>query len=251
MKQAALYFLSAIIFFASACTDSKTESTLDLKIKKDSLLLFKLPVDNEKILGFYEGDFGEAPISFALRFISGKNISGYNIYKGNKRNIKGTIVFENNQLHLIMSEPGTENQDGKFDFYLDTTKLSGGGTWLPIVNTSLGKKTFTLTQSKDNTFENDYAEFVDSLNHSIVLKSGKLCEYAYYTNEKTDAEQKNIVKGSYKILSNKMAIYWQQNNVFTEPTSTLKISKEFLADYGDSIKVLTGKIGRFTQIVMP
>jgi hypothetical protein len=248
MKKTALYLLLIIAMFSSCTNEPPIEAPAN--ISKDSLLLFKLPVAEEKIFGFYGGDFGGAPISISLRYISGKNISGYNIYKGIKRNIKGTIVYENEKLHLLMSEPGTEKNDGRFDIYLNRYDFTGTGTWYPTANITLSKKTFKLKQL-DEDMRISYGEFIDSLNNSIILKENGFCEYAYFVNEKTDTEQKLKISGSYKVKADSLTIYWQSNNVLPERNSFFKIIDGNIDDTSYTPRVIVGKQGRFAEVDIP
>lgn len=249
MRKKVVYFLLSAILIVFACTNKQAASGDEVKLKKDSLLLFKLPVDKEKILGYYNGDFDGSTISIVLRFLSGKNISGYNIYKGVKRNIAGTIVYENNQLHLQLYEPGTEKFDGRFDIYLDTTTLTGKATWWPVVNKSIVKKDFILT--KKNEESNYFSQFSDSLKHSIFFRPDGSCIYEYYINENSETEQKLSITGNYKISSDSLTIYWQPNTIFPNRTSFFKIFKEYNTSTEDTLRVLKGIHGIFSEIYMP
>lgn len=68
--------------------------------------------DPSAVEGLYAGTFKGAPISIILNYITEKRASGYNIHKGLKRNLSGTLSAAIAGWHLVLNEPGTNEYDG-------------------------------------------------------------------------------------------------------------------------------------------
>jgi hypothetical protein len=219
-------------------------------LSKDSLLHIGSPAGEGTIEGVYTGDFGGSPISIVLRYVSGKNISGFNTHKGLKRNMHGTVLLEKNQLHLQMTEPGTNQYDGKFDMYLDTVKLELSGKWQPN-NPSLSNKTFKL--KKKSGLDDGYGSVIyeDTLNHSLIVKENGTCIYEYYVNQDQPTEQLLSIKGNYAIVQDSLHITWEPNTLFPTRKSSFKVIKTHSEETEMDLKKLEGKEGSFTEKFMP
>src|SRR5687767_5494413 len=59
----------------------------------------------DSLLGEYIGGFGNATIIVSVNYINGKNASGYDIIKGNRRNIKGTVENKGSYFEFNLAEP--------------------------------------------------------------------------------------------------------------------------------------------------
>lgn len=236
-------YLFIIAGLISSCANNKTEDEKPVIKAKTFTALAEAP---QNLKGTYVGDFKGSPIAITLNYVGNNHASGYNVHKGLKRNISGTIEATNNGLHLLLEEPGNNQYDGKFDITIDTTKWTGKGTWNPFKE---GKEaSFTLRKQVSPNEEDMYANtFMDSLQNYITLKPDGSCTYTYLTDT-TNTGQLVTIQGNYTKEKTAYTIFWQKNEVFPQK-SVFKLietrpNKE--EDYVE--KSLKGEGRLFTQM---
>lgn len=241
MRTAILSF--AIIFFLASCNNKTEETPVVVKGKT----LVALPISPEKVKGTYTADFKGSPISIVLNYVSDNHVSGYNIHKGLMRNIAGTIEADGGALHLILSEPGNNQYDGKFDLMLDTAKFNGKGSWKPFKK---GEATdFSFKKQGPTNDEDQYGQtYIDSLGNYISLKPDGSCTYSYLTDT-TNTGQQLTVRGNYSKEKNTYTIFWQKNDAFPSQKSVFKmIEQKPYKDEEYVEKSLKGEGKIFTQM---
>jgi len=198
-----------------------------------SIIKSAAPVTTDSIIGTYSGDFNGSPIAITLRYVSGKHVSGYNMHKGLKRNMAGTMELEGKQLHFHLSEPGTNKYDGVFDFLLDTTSWKGNGTW-QAMHLNNGTVSFTLKKQFLEDAEWSWGVFRDTLGNYLMLKRDKSCEYSYVADDSTSKGQAVVVTGTFKFEKDSIIVIdWQPNEIFPSRKSVFPIIKRYEKDDPD------------------
>ena len=227
MKLLTSSFLVALLLFY-ACKPSTGNKSTEQATSGDSLALTKLP-------GTYTGDFGGAPIYIILNYTNGKNVAGYNVHKGLRRNLRGEMKKENDNWVLTLSEPGDHPFDGKFILTFDQLFTSGQGSWKPLNNSNLKEKNLALKRNAENTGEN-YAMTGNTFNFFLIdnadsksdltFNEDGSCVLQLYekVNDSTYANQMLRIRGTYQKLNDStLSISWEKNPHFKERTNQYKI----------------------------
>lgn len=239
----------AIAFLAS-CNNATTTTT---EVKTDSLInsgvndiLLQTNFEIEKLKGLYSGSFDGSPISISINYVSGKNVSGYNVHKGLKRNMRGTMEPFGTQIKLLLDEPGNNRFDGHFEMFIDTASFSGKGTWKPKNDTSLRTKDFSFTKNKVAAYNEAQGYWADTANtyRSIDLKFDGTAVYSYYENKGKPNEQLESILGSWQQKNDSVIIFWQPNKTFPSRRSSLFMLREKYDN--DTSLIFTGLKGENT-----
>lgn len=226
MKYLAVCWFAVVLCYGVACKSNK--AAYKNVVKHDSLLLYEVPVDAEKITKVYTGDFKGSPISIELDYIAGKRVCGHNIHKGLRRNMSGSIMLDGGRLHLVMQEPGTNEYDGVFDMWLDTATKKMQGTWKAFSGNERSGTLFNLSEGRNDYF----AHFYDTTGVDLLMNQNGSCVYSYLVNDSTDAAQQLSFSGSYKLSSDSSLItfFWQPNEVFPSRKSVFSVTKNTASD---------------------
>ncbi len=237
------YFLLIAAAIISSCKDKEPET--DVKVKGQ--LLVTLPIAPDKVKGTYSGDFKGSPIAITLNYVSDNHASGYNVHKGLTRNVAGTIEAKEGGLHLLLSEPGTNEYDGKFDLLIDTAKWTAKGSWKPLKKGD--ETTLNLKRQSVPTDENQYGTtLMDTLGNYITLKPDGSCTYSYLTDT-TNTGQQITVRGNYTKDKNTVTVFWQKNDAFPSQKSVFKwIEKKPYPDEDYTEKSMKGEGRLFTEM---
>lgn len=223
MKLLTSSLLAAMLLFF-ACKPAADKGSVQAA-NDDSLALTKLQ-------GTYMGDFGGAPIYVTLNYANGKQVAGYNVHKGLRRNLRGEVKKDNDNWIISLSEPGDHPYDGKFDLTFDHLFAKGKGTWTPLNSTTLKEKSFVFEKSANKEDEsygmhgNTFNEFLigaDNSKSDIRFSTDGSCILQLYekVNDSTFADQMIKVKGTYqKSDDSTLIISWEKNTHFKERTST-------------------------------
>lgn len=105
----------------------------------------------EKLLGHWTGDFGKNKINVTLVEINEVDfsVSGYSVCAGNFRPLKGTYSKVGAVYDFVLSEPGDDPYDGKFEFTINPERQTMFGEWTPF-------KQEGNTAKKYELFSQDY-----------------------------------------------------------------------------------------------
>ncbi|MBL4704444.1 MAG: YARHG domain-containing protein [Flavobacteriales bacterium] len=103
-----------------------------------------------RLVGYWIGEFGENKINVSLAHIENNQVSGYSICAGNYRSLIGEVTDNgDNTFKFVLDEPGDDKYDGKFEFSVDLGTEELTGSWTPYKeegnstrNYTLGKRTF-------------------------------------------------------------------------------------------------------------
>ncbi|HEY9261726.1 hypothetical protein [Chitinophaga sp.] len=225
MKLLTSSFLAAMLLFF-ACKPAADKGN-DQAANDDSLALTKLQ-------GTYMGDFGGAPIYITLNYANGKQVAGYNVHKGLRRNLRGELKKDNDSWIISLSEPGDHPFDGKFELTFDHLFAKGKGTWTPLNSSTLKEKTFVFEKSTDKESEsygmngNTFNQFLigtDNSKSDLQFSTDGSCLLQLYekVNDSTFADQMIKIKGTYqKSDDSTLVISWEKNTHFKERTNTAR-----------------------------
>jgi hypothetical protein len=230
-----------------ACKQASTP-----EVKTDSLintgvndLVLNTSFEVGQLKGLYNGIFDGTPISISINYVSGKNVSGYNVHKGLKRNMRGSLEPFGSQIKLVMDEPGNNKYDGHFELFIDTASFAGKGTWQPKNDSTLKTKDFSFTKNKEQGYNYIVSTWSDTLNRSIELKNDGSAIFSYYTGKGTPQEQLQNIGGNWQQKSDSIVVFWQPNTIFPGRRSSFIIMKEKYE--GDSIPYITGLKGEKSE----
>lgn len=186
----------------------------------------EIPTDS--IIGIYKGDFGGSPIFITINFAGGKHVAGYNVHKGLRRNLSGTIKHTDNEWLVEMSEPGDHSFDGKFRLKFNEALTSASGTWTPSnTPTTLKEKQFRI-ERQINPLSNDFEygmEYLYADHADISFKNDGSVVFNYYDkiNDSTFAQQMNTVRGTWDKKDNVITVNWQKNEKWGKTSSSFNI----------------------------
>ncbi|HAA01483.1 MAG TPA: hypothetical protein PK637_00260 [Flavobacteriales bacterium] len=158
--------------------------------------------DTRQLEGMYMGQFGKATLMLQINYVKGKNASGFNILRGNRRNIKGTVENKGDRYFFILDEPGNDKYDGKFEFEIDTTQYNLVGKWIPNDPKSAQLREFTLKRVEqkdaDPNIVGDWQAGLWSV-HGIMTfkKDGTLVFDGYNYNEESSESENVRVNGTW------------------------------------------------------
>jgi hypothetical protein len=220
--------LLAVLLLFYACKPAANTGNEQQPANDDSLALTKLT-------GTYMGDFGGAPIYVTLNYSNGKQVAGYNVHKGLRRNLRGELKKNNDNWIVTLSEPGDHPFDGKFNLTFDHLFAKAKATWTPLNSTTLKEKSFTLEKS-NTTEQQDFGMtggtfdqfLIEATNNKgdIAFNMDGSCLLQLYEkiNDSTFADQLTKIKGTYqKSNDSTLVITWEKNTHFKERTNTCKI----------------------------
>ncbi len=180
------------------------------------------PPDNDyaSVEGVYSGAFGEHVIYLTLRKVTGKNVVGYTLLKGVRRNVSGPMEVLDDVYHLSLKQPGNNPTDGYLDIKIDKATLLLSGTWTPRNNAQESPVTFSLIKKTESeNYYDNYASYSDSL-HRITFDQNGQCVYEFYNDSaKGDKSQITTVNGSWVLKDGSYTIDWEENEVFSSTRS--------------------------------
>ncbi|MGG9963236.1 YARHG domain-containing protein [Ferruginibacter sp. SUN106] len=99
----------------------------------------------EKILGSYVGAFGDNKITLLITKADKDSVSGRSIVGGNDRPFVGSVALANGIYSILAKEPGSDKNDGTFNFSIDSSAVDiVKGSWTPYNELSGSKKEYVL-----------------------------------------------------------------------------------------------------------
>lgn len=181
--------------------------------------------------GTYSGSFDQGYITIVLNYINGKNVSGYNLHKGVRRNINGNLEADANGFKFIVKEPGDNPFDGTFEFTIDTTKFALKGMWIPFDSTKTRSKALALLKQPKKTtvsYDDQLGLWVPatgtySTDTTLDFSPEGICEYKFYATPGDSTSQATSVKGNYIMVKDTVLIEWQKNSY--TPAQKMKLVK--------------------------
>lgn len=191
------------------------------------------PTDSLK--GEYIGSFGNGTIIISINYINGDIASGYNIHKGNRRNIKGTLKPNRNYFDFELEEPGGDEYDGKFVFSIDTNTRILKGSWSPFDSTKVKTVNYTLNRrvvdhTKKETFDGIW--YLNNLEVNLKTDHSGVAKGTVF-NEKTNSDEEVEIPLSWFEDKKGVRIEWGKNNIFLSSKMTFVYSTN---DYEQILK---------------
>ncbi len=95
-------------------------------------------------VGYWVGFFGDNKINIAIAEIKDGKALGYTVCAGNYRPISGTVENIDGGYSFVMSEPGTDKYDGKFNFIIGDYEEFLKGNWSPFKKDVTSAKSYSL-----------------------------------------------------------------------------------------------------------
>ena len=225
-------------------SEVSADSTINSGINE---LVLHSSYDPSKLIGVYTGMFDGSPISLSVNYVSGKNVSGYNVHKGLKRNMRGVLEPFGSQFKIKLDEPGNNQYDGHFELFIDTASYTGKGTWEPKNDASLKRKDFTFTRKKLDVYDEIAAAWTDTLSRTLLLKPDGAAVFSYYTSKGTVREQMENFGGNWERRKDSVIVTWQPNTIFPSRRSSFFIKKT--KEENDTAYYLSGLVGETSEWV--
>ena len=168
-------------------------------------------------VGTWSGHYSKGLLTLAINYISGNIASGYDIHKGLRRNLNGSVEQKGGLLEFVLREPGGNPYDGTFYLSLDTATDKISGKWIPSDAAMAKAGPLELVRSTYEHAEIDQDQWVNDLGTLNFLREGGVCTLEYYPGKdslgnKDPNAQLVTVKGSYEIKGDTIRIDWQRNN---------------------------------------
>lgn len=236
-------YISALLLLGIvSCKTRTTETTLSASDSAANRKLFIPAYAVYNFEGTYAGNFDQGLITIVLNYISGKNVSGYNLHKGVRRNINGSLQADGDGFSFILKEPGDNPFDGTFIFRVDTVQFSLKGTWTPNDSSKTKSKTLALQrQPKKSTanFDDQLGIWVPAsgtYNTDTTLEffPEGTCEYKFYATPGDSTSQVSSVKGNFIQTKDTVLIEWQKNTFTPLQKMKLVIKTKKIKRSGDS-----------------
>ncbi len=221
-------FFAAVAFLVSCGNKSKQNNSTNNTSDSTSSESTSIETDykTDSLLGEYIGGFGNSTIIIAINYINGKNVSGYNILKGNRRNIKGEIENKGAYFQFTLNEPGGDPYDGTFHFSIDTNTRSLEGTWSPFDSVKVKPKRYKLAKRvfKHETIQG-YAGMWYLNDLTVNFKKDKTgVAKGFWWNEKSASSEEVEIPFSWFEEKKAVSIEWGKNNIFL--SSKMKFTHE-------------------------
>jgi hypothetical protein len=137
-------------------------------------------------VGYWVGYFGNNKINIAIAEIKDGKALGYTVCAGNYRPITGTVENIDEGYSFVMTEPGTDKYDGKFNFIIDNYGEFLEGKWSPF--------------KKDVTSVKSY--LLENVSYSYQPGLGKYPEAS--TRLLTEADVENLVPEELEYMRNEI-----------------------------------------------
>jgi len=184
--------------------------------------------------GTYAGQYKKGLLTLVINYLSGNTASGYDIHKGLRRNLNGTVEQNGGLLTFVMKEPGGNPYDGTFFFSLDTAASIISGNWVPFDSTIIKGGPMKLKRSEGTVNEELLGEWQGDLGNLNFLEKG-VCTLEYYPKADStteDRRQQIIVNGSYEVRSDTIRIDWQRND--HTPSLNMRLIRKAAVNWSDS-----------------
>lgn len=188
----------------------------------------------DTLAGIYQGDFAGSQIKILLRYVSSSKVIGYNIHKGLKRNLNGSVRKSNDSIYLELKEPGDHEFDGVFNLVFIGDDHQPTGMWVSNSGKLKPKKLaldkLIIPEVDDNekltefTFTRFFSYLSDSVGDYQFMKDG-MVHFEYYPNYDNEdrVEQLKKINGSWQYKDSIVKVDWQPNDVFPDKQSTYRV----------------------------
>lgn len=161
--------------FFCACNSNNNKTSEDAAAS--------ITVQND-LLGNWVGLLGDNKLNIRVLSIDGKNVVAKSICAGNERKLTGKYDESDNKYTFNLAEPGTDKNDGVFNFFVDKKTNQCTGVWTPN-DKSKFPKNFTCQRTKFsyNKNQGDYPQTSLRLLKEDDLLNYTKDELSYMRNE--------------------------------------------------------------------
>ena len=87
--------------------------------------------DHSRLIGEYEGLFGDSPITLAITSINDSALAGFSRHLEIERPLKGIFRFDGTDYCMKLAEPGNHPFDGTFVLRTENGCKKNAGLWFP------------------------------------------------------------------------------------------------------------------------
>ena len=184
------------------------------------------PTDSLK--GEYIGIFGNSTIILVINLADGKKASGYDIVKGNRRNIHGDMMNKGACFQFNLFEPGGYPFDGSFNFTIDTTAMSLEGTWTAFDSTNIKSKKYKLIKRHPKHSEREGCVgtwHFNGLSVDFNVDQTGMAKGDWY-DEKNQTDTQVEIPFSWFQAKTTVSIEWGKNNIFKSSKMKFKFETD-------------------------
>jgi hypothetical protein len=218
---------AGLLLVLTACGGKKPSAgTTDQQdsLQKDGTKVFRTHFDTQKFVGEYMGAFGRNTLILNINYVNGNNVSGYNIVKGNRRNIKGVLEDKGDKFFFRLEEPGSNEYDGTFEFTIDTSSLKADGKWTPLDAAKTGGKTYLLEKRSDTGQPDGFAGvwYLDNFRTELKTDGTGIAKGGYENSRGEWVETE--IRCTWIDNKDGITIEWAKNPVFKVSTMRMKYS---------------------------
>lgn len=233
MKATHIFYIAFLLMMASC--RSKNEKTSDTGNDTSTVenTIYRSKYDTEKLVGEYIGIFGKNTLILDITYVNNNNASGFNIVKGNRRNLKGSVEDQGDQFKFVLNEPGSDKYDGVFEFTVDTATLTAKGKWTPNDKELAGKE-FSLKKRSETGQPEGYSGTWFLTDCTINLKTDGTGTANGAYEDKNGEWVTTDFKCTWIDNGNGITIEWSKNPVFK--MSVMKFTKG-TKEYGEEYLV--------------
>ncbi len=175
------------------------------------------------ILGSYSGDFKKGLLTLVINYVQGNTISGYDLHRGLRRNLNGSIEEKDSGFVLVLKEPGGSSYDGTFYVSMDRSAQKISGNWIPIDSTKIRSGALVLERfgkSSGPSGDSDgdgygdfyYADWRGDLG-TLTFAQNSTCKLEYEQDSTARGVNDQIItiNGNYIRKNDTILIDWQNN----------------------------------------
>ncbi|SFW87977.1 hypothetical protein [Chitinophaga sancti] len=223
MKYLVQVCISAALFCACKSSTSSPPAT------DSTTLAVSKPADG--LTGLYTGDFNGKKIYITINYARNNHLAGYNVLLGLRRNVSGSYKTTKDGIDVILNEPGDHPFDGKFTIHLDAAGEKGSGQWVPLNNSKLAGKSFSVvkiiqTEGKGNGFEADYPLGGDHRDINFKSDGSAILNYYPQIDDSTFAQQMITVRGTWERKGDSLYVNWEKKGDQPTPATLYTITYE-------------------------
>ena len=214
-----IFYTLALVVMAGCGSkekEARVMSASKVTNQKSSLSSFQV----NKFEGTYTGSFDRGFITLNLNYVTGQHVSGYDIQRGLRRNINGSLTPGGKTFAFNLKEPGDNASDGIFQFTIDTSRFIVNGRWKSFDTSKIVSKALVLKKQPKKTesnLDNELGTWVPARSNyrtdtTLDFSGEGICEFRFYQFPGDSTSQLLSVKGSYIRIKDSVLIEWQKNS---------------------------------------
>jgi hypothetical protein len=168
------------------------------------------------ILGSYSGNFKQGLLTVVINYIEGNIVSGYDLHRGLRRNLNGSIEERDSGYLLVLKEPGGSAYDGTFYVSMDRSAQKISGNWIPIDSTRIRSGALVLERSGGSGNDDDDFYYADWKGDpgTLTFSRDNVCKLEYDPDSLSVStnDQLITITGNFIRKNDTIQIDWQNNS---------------------------------------